>query len=275
MTDTALTPADAVELLGKYGQGLPQVSCNVIHMFAPGIYIRQVHMPAGSLIVGHRHKTTHLNILLQGRLTLIQDDGSSVMLRAPVIAIAPPGRKTAFIHEDSMWLNLHATDETDVEELEREYLDVHESFIEMQEGFARDCSAEREDFEQFLWEQNLSAQQFRESAENTDDQVPFPLGPYKFKVASSPIQGKGLIATCDIEAGEMIAPARINGRRTPAGRYTNHSPHPNAAMREFQGDLFLVALKDIPGCVGGLDGDEITVDYRDAMKLNRQIGQIQ
>jgi SET domain-containing protein len=77
-----------------------------------------------------------------------------------------------------------------------------------------------------------------------------------------------LIATATIETGEVIMPARIDGKRTPAGRYTNHAKDPTAIMIErLNGNIDLVALRDIRGCSGGDDGEEITIDYRQALEL--------
>ena len=100
-----------------------------------------------------------------------------------------------------------------------------------------------------------------------------PTGSWKVKTGSSVIEGKGLFATADIAAGELIAPARISGKRTIAGRYTNHAAAPNA---EFQaafpyGDINLVALRTIEGCRGGYDGEEITIDYRAAYALKMRL----
>ena len=68
---------------------------------------------------------------------------------------------------------------------------------------------------------------------------------------------------------ELIAPARIDGKRTPAGRFTNHSKTPNAEMvLSGNGDIFLFAKQSISGCKGGNVGAEITVDYRQAMALS-------
>jgi SET domain-containing protein len=81
-----------------------------------------------------------------------------------------------------------------------------------------------------------------------------------------------MIATADIAAGEPVAPARRGGKRTPAGRYTNHGAHPNAAMMMLEnGDIDLVAIKAIGGCLGGMDGEEITVDYGETLKLVRGV----
>jgi hypothetical protein len=268
-----VTTADAMELIGRYGQGLSQVACNCIHMFAPGIYVRQVQMPAGSLIVGHLHKTPHLNIFLKGRLTLINDDGSRLELTAPMICVANPGRKMAYIHEDSTWLNLHATDITDVVTLEALYLEMDPSFIELQKNFTIDRPLDRQDFDNFIWERGFNAEQIRDA---TEEQMMFPWGPYRFKVDASAIEGKGLIATCDICENDVIAPVRLDGKRTPAIHWVNHARNANAkiAGSADSDELYLVALRDIAGSLGGMDGEEITIDYRDAIKFFN-IGRVQ
>ena len=71
-----------------------------------------------------------------------------------------------------------------------------------------------------------------------------------------------------IDVNELIAPARLDGQRTPAARYINHSRMPNAdaAMTE-TGDIYLFALRPIAGCRGGQLGEEITIDYRRFLNL--------
>ena len=87
-------------------------------------------------------------------------------------------------------------------------------------------------------------------------------------VAASKIDGKGVFATGDIIEGEVIAPARIANKRTPAGRFTNHAKNPNAMMILLDnGDINLVAKRAISGCKGGNLGEEITIDYRQALSL--------
>ena len=81
-------------------------------------------------------------------------------------------------------------------------------------------------------------------------------------VADSKIEGKGLFATGNFEPNEVIAPARLGGKRTPAGRYTNHAKNANAMMvLRDNGDIDLVASASINGCKGGNLGEEITVNY--------------
>jgi SET domain-containing protein len=77
-------------------------------------------------------------------------------------------------------------------------------------------------------------------------------------------------------SGQIIAPARIAGKRTPAGRYVNHSMNPNCKyIADENGDIYLVSLRDIDGCKGGGCGEELTVDYRQALILNMELSTCQ
>jgi len=243
-----------------------QEACPVYHHFSPGLYIREVNLPAGIVAMGHRQKTEHLNVFLKGRVSIVNDDGGISELKAPMLFTGKPGRKIGYIHEDVVWLNIYPTEETDVETLESMFLDKskHWNSTHVQK-ITR--IADVEDYKLALKESGFTEEYVRGLAENPDDQIDFPAGTYKVAVYDSSIEGKGLFATADIKAGEEIAVAKIKGLRTPAGRYTNHSASPNAKM-VFEGeDLYLIATKDIPGCHGGEHGDEITRDYREL--LNR------
>jgi hypothetical protein len=71
-----------------------------------------------------------------------------------------------------------------------------------------------------------------------------------------------------VPPGEIIGPARVHGKRTPLGRFTNHAKDPNAAMvLHPDGWIDLVALKPIEGCRGGDQGEEVTIDYRQSAAL--------
>lgn len=254
-----------------------QVSCPVYHRFGDGLYLREVHIPAGTVAVGHHQNFEHTNILLKGRVTMFNGDGSTTELAAPMVFQGKPGRKIGFIHEDMIWINVYATEEQDIDALETRYLTKTQGFLDSKSlETAKRLTNDfvKNDFESMLAEIGVSEGVVREQSENLDDQTNLPSGSYKIKVSDSLIEGKGLFATADISIGETIAPARISGKRTIAGRYANHSPIPNAEMLLGEsGDIFLVSKAEISGCRGGFDGDEITVDYRQSYKLTRQVGE--
>jgi hypothetical protein len=257
--------ASKVDFLESEFLKMSQVECPVVHRFGPGIYIREVTVPAGSAAIGHKQRFAQMNVFLRGRVTVVNDDGTHTELVAPMTFVGPPGRKVGYVHEDMVWQNVYATDETDIEKLESMFLDKSEVWQNSQPKLiAVDYSA---DFKEALKEFGFTEQQARDQSENESDQIPFPHGSYKVAVADSPIEGKGLFATASILYKEIIAPARINGFRTPAGRFTNHSPTPNAKMVWIGSDIYLMALTAIHGCSGGIMGEEITIDYRDALRL--------
>ena len=62
------TEADVERLEAAFLQE-QQVDCPVHHHFGPGVYVREVVLPTGSYIIGHRHNSPHLNIMLEGHIT--------------------------------------------------------------------------------------------------------------------------------------------------------------------------------------------------------------
>ena len=99
----------------------PQVECPIAHHFMPGIYVREMFVPAGSLILGHEHKHHHGCLLLKGTIRQFTVDGEPVKeLSAPLIFTAPPGRKLGFAVTDVIFCNLFATEETDPAKIEEQ-----------------------------------------------------------------------------------------------------------------------------------------------------------
>jgi quercetin dioxygenase-like cupin family protein len=98
------------------------IELETIHHFAPGIYARELRIPAGVLLTGKIHKTEHLNILAKGRIE-ISNMGESRELIAPYTFVSPPGTKRAgYAHEDSVWITIHPTEETDIEVIEQQVI---------------------------------------------------------------------------------------------------------------------------------------------------------
>lgn len=250
-----------------------QADCPVTHHFGPGIYIRELRMKAGIFAIGHRQKHQHMNVLIKGRVLMLQNDGSTVEVAAPLTFVGEPGRKMGYVLEDVVWQNVYATDVRDVPTLEDMFLDKSSAWtaedIERAQRLHAERIQEREDFHAMLAEYGISAQTVHDQSLNQDDQTPMPFGSWLFKTGQSPIHGYGVFLTADLPAGSVVGPARLGGLRTPLGRYTNHSPNPNARMELLpNGDIQLVLVRDVQGCRGGEDGEEVTIDYRQALSLS-------
>lgn len=249
----------------------PQVGCVVTHHFGPGVYIRQVTVPAGVFAISHHHRFPHTNLVLAGAIAMRQDDGPIHVVKAPHFYVAPPGRKMGLAFADIVWVNIFATEETDVEKLEALLFDKSPSFLDAAERvrLAEEVirEADREDFGLLLRELGLTAEQARALSEDPADLTPMPIG-WGIVIRSSAIEGRGVFLQTSAEPGDILGPARIGGKRTPVGRFANHSRNPNAEFVERNGDAYLVALKSIrPFCSETVPGDEVVVDYRGAMAL--------
>ena len=109
---------DKIDVLLREISARPQVDCPVQHFFGPSIYIREVVMPAGTVVVGKYHKHDHLCNMVQGRMIVVGEDGEQREVAAPAVFMAKKGRKTAYILETVRFQNIYSTDETDVEKLE-------------------------------------------------------------------------------------------------------------------------------------------------------------
>lgn len=263
-----------IEQVESHLLDLPQVECPVVHHFGPGIYIREVTLPAGTLAMGHAQRFEHLNIMLTGAVAMVGDDGQTKVLRAPMIFVGKPGRKLGYVLETCIWQNVYATDERDIDKLEATFLDksatwqAHAEAAKQLETYHR--REDREDFERVVRLAGFTPAAVRAQSENPHDQIAMPSGfAPKFTVRDSAIEGKGVFLSAPVDQDEVIAPARIDGMRTPAGRYTNHAKNPNAKfVKDESGDIWLVAVRRISGCAGGSQGEEVTVDYRQALALS-------
>lgn len=253
---------------------MPQAECPVLHRFGPGIYIREVCMPAGVIAIGHRQRCEHTNILLKGAVAIVNDDQTVSVLRAPLFFVGKPGKKVGYVIEDVVWQNVYATDERDIETLEAMFLEKSDaSENDAAERFAvayvRHLD-DREDFLRVIAAAGFDERTVREQSENPTDQIAMPgVFAVGISIRPSPIEGRGVFCSLPRAAGEVIGPARIDGRRTPIGRYTNHATRPNARFEtDARGDVWAVALRPIAGCEGGSAGEEITVDYRQVLSLS-------
>ncbi|MFA6718928.1 MAG: hypothetical protein WCS15_07595 [Prevotella sp.] len=254
---------------------MPQAPCPVVHRFAPGMYIREIHIPAGTLLMGHLHRFPQLNIFIQGKMLMLAEDGSTKEIAAPQTFMGVAGRKIGYAIEDVIWQNIFVTEETDIDKLEDLLVDKEDTPVP-QKLIVGESNLKVIHDAYYTMLKEIDDPQGRIKWE-TESQIPMPEGWVKTCVRKSDIDGRGLFATCPFSAGEVIAPAQIGDKQTPAGRYTNHSPTPNADMLLLSGDLVLVANKPISGCLGGGPGEEVTVDYRKVLKFrnNKEVQECQ
>jgi hypothetical protein len=136
MTDLAVRQdlnmpiSQKVEKLLAQVQQMPQVDCQTKHYFGPSIYIREVTMPAGSVVIGKPHRKDHMCVMLQGRMIVVDAEGKQKELVAPMTFVGSAGRKVAYILETTVFQNILATEETDIEVLENMLVDNTQPMLE-------------------------------------------------------------------------------------------------------------------------------------------------
>lgn len=95
-----------------------QVAIPVRHYFSPGVYAREITIPAGTVLTGRIHKYEQLNILSGGEISVMTDDGMK-RVAAPFTVVSPPGTKRiAYAHTECTWTTILATEEKDPDAIE-------------------------------------------------------------------------------------------------------------------------------------------------------------
>lgn len=80
----------------------------VKHLFAKGMYIREVAIPAGSLVTSKIHKREHPFTISKGIVKVSDQSGEWVTLTAPYTGITAKGtRRVVFVVEDCVWTTYH------------------------------------------------------------------------------------------------------------------------------------------------------------------------
>lgn len=101
---------------------MPQVSLECFHHFSPGIYARELHLPAGTVTTGAVHRFENMNILSKGTISIATEEGP-LTVSAPYLVISPPGTKRAvYAHTDCVWTTILHTNETNVQQIEKDFV---------------------------------------------------------------------------------------------------------------------------------------------------------
>ena len=103
------------------------------HHFAPGVYVRELLIPAGTVLTGKIHRHEIMNVLVSGEISVTTDNGIEV-LEGPMIFNSKAGtKKAAYAITDVLWLNVHPTELTELEEIEREFIAPSFDALEQEE----------------------------------------------------------------------------------------------------------------------------------------------
>lgn len=235
--------------------GLPEqinLDKHTHHHFAPGVYLRELFIPAGVVITGKIHRTKHLTIIASGTVRITTSNGVEEMT-GPAVFVSDAGTKKAiYAITNSTIMNPLPTMETDIEKIEDAF--IAPSFEALDNGLAID------DYQKFLIDTGLTEDDVQEMTHRPHKSMTHN----GLEVLPSGIHGKGVFTRNQIEKGRTIALVIDGGEKTIAGRYCNHSGKPNAeAVVIDESTIKLVALRDIYD-------EEITTDYRNNIRIQEE-----
>ena len=103
-----------------------RVELETTHHFSPGVYIRTMKAPAGSIIIGHKHNTEFLNIVEAG-IIQVCSAGDTITLKTGDKVMSGAGiRKVGRALTDVVWTTVHENpnNERDVQKLEAQLCDL-------------------------------------------------------------------------------------------------------------------------------------------------------
>lgn len=242
---------------------MPQAEIQTLHKFMPNIYERTIRIPAWTVLTGAEHKTPYKVRLDKGTIAVNTDDGVKV-LTAPFEFDAPAGvQRVGRVFEDEVvWTDIYDNPDncTDIAELEARLYVVPNCGLG-ENRVALQLQADRDDYTLFISQLGVPQDVMDEIVTNSTDLIEMP-EEYAVELRDSKIHGKGLFALKFFEEGDVVCAGRLNGKRTPGGRYINHSFNSNITPVKIGDDIFAVAKRKI------YPNEELVVDYRASMRVN-------
>ena len=122
-----LSLRDKTNLVEHYANSLPQITfeqtgLKLRHYFTDGIYARELFIPKGIVLTGKIHKYDNLCIMPYGKLA-VSIDNRIQYVTGPITYVAEAGiKRIAHALEDTLWINIHRTDEVDLEKIENHFI---------------------------------------------------------------------------------------------------------------------------------------------------------
>jgi hypothetical protein len=237
---------------------MPQVDMQTSSLMHGSMYARTIFIPAGTAVTGTLTKLDNVCVV-SGDITVTTDNGMQRLIGFHVLPASKGYKRVGYAHGDTYWTTIIHTDAKTVEDAEDAMTDESAILQTRRNGIEFDwASKARSDYNNFVRQFGLPLGFIDSHMRKTDDLVETDACVRNMTMGMSPIHGIGVFANRTIADGEIIAPARRNGKRCIAGRFTNHSHDPNAKFVQTGIDdhADMIATRKIE------NGEEITVDYR-------------
>ncbi len=133
---SAITTAEAILFaLPEHDKTEPEV----IHHFAPGVYMRELRIKKGTILTGAIHKTEHLCIL-NGDIEIASEDGKGRFTGYLTFKSKPGVKRIGYAHEDTVFTTVHPTHETDIPTILKQLVVFT---FEDYDAYLLECAAEK------------------------------------------------------------------------------------------------------------------------------------
>ena len=247
------------------GLGLPEVDIPTSTVVHDGMVARTIFIPAGTMMTGALGKANTVNVFI-GDITVTTDDGMVRLSGYNVIPGTAGAKRAGVSHADTWWTTIHRSDLTDPAAIEDEYTDESADLLSRRR--AASIKADQDDHAALAASMGITDEMMAAMVNYTQDLMPMPVEFNLLRMRPSSIHGQGMFATADIGESETICPMRLNGLRTPAGRYLNHSVAANAEAFAIGSDIWCRSTRPI------FSGEEITVNYRQVLSVNTELKEL-
>ena len=98
----------------------------ISHHFGAGVYAKEARIPAGSILIQHKHKYDHLSVLASGSVELIVDDVKSIVHAPACLTIQANKHHGVKSLTDVVWYCIHATDCVDEDKIDEVLTEPHD-----------------------------------------------------------------------------------------------------------------------------------------------------
>ena len=112
---------------------IAELGAHLAHHFAGGVYAKETRIPAGMVLIQHRHLHDHLSLLASGSVELEVDGARSTHTAPACMTIAAGKHHGVKALTDAVWFCIHATDCTDEDAVDQVLIAPGSSDAQMRE----------------------------------------------------------------------------------------------------------------------------------------------
>ena len=114
VTNTEKTVVEGMEEIKNFlmNPDMDQAELPLKHSFAPGVYAREMEIPAGTLLIGKIHKHRHHNFLMKGSIIVLTEAKGVELLQAPLMIVSEEGtQRIGYAVTDTVWTTIHENED--------------------------------------------------------------------------------------------------------------------------------------------------------------------